>query len=129
MKQKVLDELSFDTLRQMVVDCNSWNGSLEEYEFYENDEWFFRDFFSDAWKAVQMVCNGDYNSLDDYVQWDYDCLNSYSKDEVYDELMKNKEEIFDNWYELLLDGKLDYDYFNDDFKELIDEYRKEQEND
>ena len=129
MKQELLDSLDFETLRQMVTNCSCYDGSLQEYEYFENGEWFFKEWFSDAWKAVQMVCNGDYNSLDDYVQFDYDCLNSYTELEVKDTLEDNKEEIFDNWYDLFLENNVNYDYYSDEFKELVDKYKEEQEND
>lgn len=122
MKEEALEYLknNWAVLRQIVSECSCYDGSLQEYEYYENDEWFFKDFFSDAWKAVQMVCNGDYNSLDEYVQFDYDCLNSYSEIEVKENLIENAEEIFDRWYEMYQDNEVQYDYYDDEFKEIID---------
>lgn len=115
-----------DTLSQMVSDCTSWNGSLEQYEFFENGEFFFKEMFADPWKAVQMVCDGEYNSSDEYVQFDYDRLNSYTESERDDALKNNAEEIFENWYDILnTENYIDKNYYDSEFIELLEKYEEE----
>ena len=41
--EEIIEYLKNDieTLKDLVSECNSWNGSLEDYNYYENDEYFF----------------------------------------------------------------------------------------
>lgn len=43
--------------------------SNDDY-IYENDEYFFRDYFSDPYQAIQRVYYGTYNITDSYVMFD-----------------------------------------------------------
>lgn len=132
MKEEIIECLKndTDTLRTMVCDCNGWNGSLDWLDYYENDEYFFNDFFpGKVDDAVRAVCYGNYNYMDDYVHFNaYGNLESCSEFEYQQELEDNAEEIFDNWYELYQENNVDINYLdNDEFKELLEKYESEEE--
>jgi hypothetical protein len=113
---------NIDTLKDLVNECNSWDGSLEDYVYYENDEYFFKDFFyNKVDEAVRAVCYGDYNYTDEYVRFNaYGNLDSCSKYQLEDELQENVEEILDRWLELYSDNNVDV--YDDDFKSLVEDF-------
>lgn len=58
-------DLDASQLRDMVVYVNSYDGSLENLEYYENDDDFFNTYFSNnVIEAVRAVSFGDYNYSD-----------------------------------------------------------------
>lgn len=96
-----MERFSIDDLKEMVADVNSWNGQLEDYNYYENDEYFFRDFFGDKVnEAVRATYYGDYNYMDDYVRFNaYGNLDSVSELQYEKELEENAEEIIETYIE------------------------------
>ncbi|HHX67496.1 MAG TPA: hypothetical protein GX708_05495 [Gallicola sp.] len=103
-KEKILEYLkeNTDTLKELVSECNVYDGSLEDYYYWENGEEFFEIFYQNRVdEAVRAVCYGSYEYMDDYVRIDvYGNLDSCSEYQLEKELQDNVEEIFDNWYEL-----------------------------
>ena len=123
LKEKLQELLLEDTgyLMTIVEELNSWNDSLDYLRVYENDEEFFRMFFSnDPMELARMIYYGDYKYINEYVRFNgYGNLESLSdyqykqelKDninEIIDELMKNYnniylpaelEEVFNNFEE------------------------------
>lgn len=101
----------------MVEQVNSWDGSLENLEYYENDDDFFNTYFSNnVIEAVRAVSFGDYNYSDDYVRLDaYGNLESASEYEYYSELENYADEIAERYLELVESGDID------DVAEVIDE--------
>ena len=126
-KETILEYLkeNTDVIRDLVNECNSWDGSLEDYCYYENDEEFFNMFFEGKPdEAVRASYYGDYNYTDDYVQFNaYGNLHSVSEYQLEDELQDGVEEIFDTWYELYQDNNVDT-YYNE-LKEMIEELEAE----
>lgn len=116
-----------DTIKELVGECNSWDGSLEDYCYYENDEDFFQTFFyNKVNEAVRATYYGDYNYMDDYVRFNaYGNLDSCSEYQLERELQDGVEEIFDRWLELYEDNNVDT--YDDDFKELIENDESEDE--
>lgn len=98
---KIVDKLTLDELKEMVSDINSWNGQLEDLDYFENDEYFFRDFFGDKVdEAVRAVCYGNYEYMDDYVKFNaYGNLDSCSQFEYDKEIKDNAEEIVEAYIE------------------------------
>ena len=129
--EEIIEYLKNDieTLKDLVSECNSWNGSLEDYNYYENDEYFFDTYFDNKVnEAVRAVCYGNYKYTDDYVRFNaYGNLDSCSKFELEDDLKDNAEEIFDTWLELYKDNSVDT--YDDDFKELVEKYNEKREED
>lgn len=110
-------DLDASQLRDMVVYVNSYDGSLENLEYYENDDDFFNTYFSNnVIEAVRAVSFGDYNYSDDYVRIDaYGNLESASKYEYYSELENYADEIAERYLDLVESGDID------DVVEVIDE--------
>ena len=98
---KIVDKLSLDDLKEMSKEVISWNGQLDYLDYFDNDEYFFRDFFGDKVdEAVRAVCYGDYNYMDDYVRFNaYGNLDSCSQFEYDKEIKDNAEEIIEAYIE------------------------------
>lgn len=118
-----MERFSLSDLKEMVADVNSWNGQLEEYYFYENDEYFFRDFFTDKVdEAVRATYYGDYDYMDDYVHFNaYGNLDSINEFE-YDRLIEtSKDEIIETYIEYI------DDMYDGELKEKVLKYIKERD--
>ena len=123
LREKLQGLLLEDTgyLMTIVQQLNSWNSNLDYLKVYENDEEFFRMFFSnDPMELARMIYYGDYKYMVEYVRFDgcgnLESLSDFQyeqelKDninEIIDELMENYnniylpvelEEIFNNFEE------------------------------
>lgn len=91
------EHFTVEELIEMANDVNAWNGELEDLRYYENDEWFFKDMFSDNIdEAVREICYGNYNYTDDYVKWNaYGNLESCSEYEYEQQIADSADEIID----------------------------------
>lgn len=121
MTYKLIDEdISVRDLEYMVRECNSWDGSLEDYCYEINDEDFFNVYFTEPMEAVRAVCFGKYRYSDDYVRFDaYRNLKSASKWDFNDDLTAGKDEIVERYAELLEDNSVsEYKHL---FEEVDDE--------
>lgn len=118
MTYKLIDEeVSVRDLGGMVQECCSYDGSLEDYCYEENDEEFFETRYSnDIMSAVRAVCFGHYNFADDYVRFNaYGNLDSISKYDYEDELEENQDEIIERYIEMLEDNSVS------EYKHLFEE--------
>lgn len=99
--EKIKNELTINDLKEMVSELNSWNGSLDWLEYYENDEDFFDLWFpNNPDEAVRSVCYGSYEYMDDYVRFNaYGNLESCSEYEYEKEIEENAEEIINTYIE------------------------------
>ena len=79
-----------ETLLRVVGDLNSYNGCLDNLDFWLNDGDFFSCCFENPIDAVRATYYGDYNYNDDYIK-----INAYGNIDSYTEEKKN-EEIKDN---------------------------------
>lgn len=127
-RDAILDEIKSamvetEDLMSIVSDINSYDGSFDDVQWWENDEDFFNTYYADdIMGAVRAVCYGEYNFTDEYVK-----INAYGNLEttnyIQDELEEYVDEIVDHLVE-------DWDEFKDtidltsETKELIDEYVK-----
>lgn len=87
-----------EQLEEIVSTCNNWNGALEEYCWYEFDEYFFYTFFSNnPMEAARACFFGEINSwYDDYIRLDgIDNLESCNSWQYEELLQENAEEIID----------------------------------
>lgn len=118
-------DLDANQLREMVNEVNSWDSSLENLEYYENDDNFFNTYFNNnVIEAVRAVSFGDYNYSDDYVRLDaYGNLESASEYEYYSELENYADEIAERYLELVESGDIN------DVAEVIDEEELDIEDD
>ena len=125
--EKILEYLkeNVDTIRDLVQECNSWDGSLEEYDYWENSEDFFDTFFEGKpMEVARATYYGDYNFMDDYVQFNaYGNLKSVSEYEFENDLINGVEDIFETWYEEYQNNNVDT--YDNELKELIEEMENE----
>lgn len=121
MIEKLKEELTIDELKEMVSELNSWDGSLRYLDYFENDEYFFKEFYGDRVDdAVRAVCYGDYNYMDDLVRiGDDGNLYSCSEYEYEEEIEDNANEII-KYYLEEIDNMCDED-IKRKIKDLMEE--------
>ena len=100
---------------EMIDAVNRYDNSLENLNYYENDEEFFNMFFyNNPMEAVRASYYGDYKYLDEFVKIDLNGnLKSSWKYELYGELIENVSGIIDRLVELMEKDS--------DIKEIVDE--------
>ena len=124
IKKYLLDNM--DELRQVVSAINSWDGSLEILDVYENDEEFFNVYFEGRpMEAVRAAQYGEYSYTDEYVRFNgYGNLESMSEYDYKEEMKDSIDDIVDE----LID-KRSHLYLSDELEELLDELLDEEEDD
>jgi len=124
IKNYLLDNM--DELRQVVSEINSWDGSLESLDVYENDEEFFNVYFEGRpMEAVRAAQYGEYSYTDEYVRFNgYGNLESMSEYDYEEEMKDSIDDIVDE----LID-KRSHLYLSDELEELLDELLDEEEDD
>lgn len=122
---KLKEELTLDDLKEMSKEVISWNGQLDYLDYFDNDEYFFRDFFGDKVdEAVRAVYYGDYNYMDDYVRFNaYGNLDSCNQFEYDKEIEDNAKEIVEAYIE-----NID-DMYDDDIKKKVERFIESDEED
>ena len=117
MAYKLIDEnVSVKDLEYMVRECNSYDGSLEDYCYEINDEDFFNVHFTEPMEAVRAAYFGEYQYSDDYVRFNaYGNLKSVSTWDFEQELKDSKDEIVERYIEMLEDNSVS------EFKHLFEE--------
>jgi hypothetical protein len=127
LKSILMENVEEDDLMEMVSECNSWDGSLEDYRYEYNDEDFFNIFFnSKPYEVARAVSFGSYNYNDEYVRFDvYNNLESFDQFDVERRLRENKEEIIDQYIYLLEQNHVDdgpiYNYLEELGEDVEDE--------
>ena len=124
-KEKIREYLlnNEETLLDVVSELNSWNGCLENLEFWENDEEFFNTFFNNPMEAIRATYYGDYNYNDEYVKFNgYGNIDSYSEYERIEEIKDNIDDIVDNLIECYYNI-----YINEELENLLLESLEEEE--
>ena len=112
-----------ETLLEVVSELNSWNGCLENLEFWENDEEFFNTFFNNPMDAIRATYYGNYNYNDDYVKFNgYGNIDSYSEYDRIEEIKDNIDDIVDNLIEYYYNI-----YINEELGDLLLEEDEEEE--
>lgn len=125
--EELCENVSIDMLKDMVNECNGWDGSLEDYYMYSFDEEFFDMFFNgNIIEAVRATYFGNIqNWNDDYIRFNaYGNLESMSSYEYDSMLEDNKEEIIETALELYQEG---HSHLYDEITELFDEYLQGEE--
>ena len=95
-----------DEIRDIVIEINSIDNSLNYLEYFDNDDDFFNDFFyNNPSEAVRSSYYGDYNYCDKYVRFngygnlesfnDYDLEKEYKYyiDEIIDSVLQHYQEL------------------------------------
>lgn len=101
--EKIVEEIDIEELKEMVEEVNNYNGQLEEYRYYENNEDFFDDnYYNRPFEAVRDAQDGSYNYNDEYVRFDgYGSLESASEYEIEDNLQDNAQEIVEAYVDII----------------------------
>ena len=101
--EKIVEGIDIEELKEMVEEVNSWNGQLEEYRYYENNEDFFDlNYYNRPYDAVRDAQYGSYNYHDEYVRFDgYGSLESASEYDVEDNLQDNAQEIVEAYVDII----------------------------
>lgn len=121
MTYKLSDEdISVRDLEYMVRECNSYDGSLEDYCYEINDEDFFNVHFTEPMEAVRAAYFGEYKYSDDYVRFNaYGNLKSVSTWDFEQELKDGTDEIIERYIEMLEDNSVsEYEHL---FEEVEDD--------
>ena len=124
-KEKIREYLlnNEETLLDVVSELNSWNGCLENLDFWENDEEFFNTFFDNPMEAIRATYYGDYNYNDEYVKFNgYGNIDSYSEYERIEEIKDSIDDIVDNLIECYYNI-----YINEELENLLLELLEEEE--
>lgn len=89
-------------LMDMVNEVNGYNGELEGFFFYENDEDFFEIFFTEKpMELARAISYGEFKFTDEYVQFNgYGNLETKNGFELERLLLDNAEEIEEAYNEL-----------------------------
>ena len=95
-----------DEIRDIVIEINSIDNSLNYLEYFDNDDDFFNTFFyNNPSEAVRSSYYGDYNYCDKYVRFngygnlesfnDYDLEKEYKYyiDEIIDSVLQHYQEL------------------------------------
>lgn len=120
MTYKLIDEeVSVKDLEYMVRECNSYDGSLEDYCYEINDEDFFNVHFTEPMEAVRAAYFGEYQYSDDYVRFNaYGNLKSASTWDFEQELKDGKDEIVERYIEMLEDNSVsEYEHLFEEVKD------------
>ena len=83
-----------DEIRDIVIEINSIDNSLNYLEYFDNDDDFFNDFFyNNPSEAVRSVYYGDYNYCDKYVRFNgygnLESFNDYDLEKEYKEYIND----------------------------------------
>lgn len=121
LKEYLLENL--DELKNIVGEINSWDGSLDYLEYYENDEEFFNMYFEGKpMEVARATYYGNYNFMDEYVHFNgYGNLDSCSEYEYEEELKSYIDEIIDR----LIEEK-DNLYLDSEIEELLENIESEE---
>lgn len=120
MTYKLIDEdISVKDLEYMVRECNSYDGSLEDYCYEINDEDFFNVHFTEPMEAVRAAYFGEYKYSDDYVRFNaYGNLKSVSTWDFEQELKDGTDEIVERYIEMLEDNSVsEYEHLFEEVEE------------
>ena len=112
-----------DEIRDIVIEINSIDNSLQFLEYWNNDDDFFNDFFyNNPSEAVRSAYYGDYNYCDEYVRFNgYGNLESFND---YD-LEKEYKEYIDDILKSFLEHYQQISICDDELINLIEKYKEE----
>ena len=113
LREGVIIMNKVEKLMIMVQEVNSWDGSLDNLEVWENGDDFFEMMYPDsAYELARAIHFGYYNFMHEFVTIDvYGNLLSYSEWEYEEEILAYEEEIIERYKELVEEGSIE-DYHN-----------------
>ena len=99
-----------DELVEVVQAINSFNGSLDFFQWFDNDEEFFNTFFyNNPMELVRAIYYGNFNYCDDYVRFNgYGNLETTDRYGLVKECKEYINEIVTELIKVYKDGKRKY---------------------
>ena len=97
-----------EQLNEMAREVNGWNGSLEEFEYYEMEQ--INELYNsvEPIEILRMAHFGEFNWNDDYFTINrYGNLESISEFEFKKELEDNHDEIVERYSQLVESGEIE----------------------
>ena len=98
-KEELIEKWNYLDLSEkmgIVNSINSYDNSLEDLCYYENDEDFFNTYFNDCYEVARAISYGEYNFMDAYVHLNvYGNLESITEYGLSDLIDDYKEEVID----------------------------------
>ena len=123
--KELLENLNYENITEMLHHCNGYGGYFEDLFFYENDDYFFENYFTDKIDVARAICYGNYDYMEPYVRFNaYGNLESLSSYEMEEEIMGWKEEIVKKYLELYSDNNT---YPSDNLKMKLYDFYEESE--
>lgn len=102
-----MNKYTVEQLQEMVREVNSWDGSLEEFE-YEEMEFLNYSFDVEPLELLRMAHFGNFNWNDDYFTVNvYGNLDSINEFEFEKELIDNSKEIIMVYNDLVESGEIE----------------------
>lgn len=99
---KKYTEYTVEELKEMVFEVNNWDGTLEDYNFYDMEELDELFYDMEPSELLRMVQGGNFNIYDDYFKGNvYGWLESFSDYYVNDEIKRGAKEIVERYFELV----------------------------
>ena len=103
-----MNKYTIEQLAEMVQEVNSWDGSLEEFEYYEMEQ--INEFLhsEEPLEILRMAHFGEFNWNDEYFTVNaYGNLESISEFEFERELKNNHDEIVEHYNNLVESGEIE----------------------
>src|SRR5699024_370339 len=103
-----MNKYTIEQLAEMVQEDNSWDGSLEEFEYYEMEQ--INEFLhsEEPLEILRMAHFGEFNWNDEYFTVNaYGNLESISEFEFERELKNNHDEIVEHYNNLVESGEIE----------------------
>ena len=98
--------ITVENLKEMVQEVNSWDGSLENYDYQEMER--LNELGLEPLELLSMAHFGDYTWSDDYFKFNaYGNLESISENDFHGELIDNRDEIVERYNELVEAGDIE----------------------
>ena len=111
-----------DEIRDIIIEINSIDNSLQYLEYWNNDEEFFNTFFyNNPTEAVRSAYYGNYNYCDEYVKFNGDGnLESFN----YWQLERKYKEYINDIVNSLIEHYQEIGITDNELKNLIEEYEE-----
>lgn len=112
-----MEKASNEEIVNIVSEVNSWNGSLQEYEFYSMDT--LNEFWGDC-KVTDFLekLAPNFNVSDDGYRDDYQGLESCSIEDAVSDIKDNIDDVVDAIVDAMEETDL---YLPSELKELLEE--------
>ena len=117
---------NIDTLKDVVSECNSWNGSLDAYSYWYNDEETLSMFFDGQgyMYVLERAFYGDYNPNDEYFTFNgYGNLVSLDDMDLEEMLRDGINDIVD----ALIDNYDNIYLYDSELEDMVNEYMENEE--